>query len=74
MSEELKLSRITDFLTKCVSEMEADGYQTWEGDDGEVPDGIHPDDWGHNNAREMWFRFSDGETWVIKATKRRKEK
>lgn len=72
MSEKSDLSRITEFLTKCVAEMEADGYQTWEGDDGEVSEDAAPDDWGHNGPREMWFRFKDGETWIVKATKRRK--
>lgn len=49
-----------EFVLACINEMSADGFQTWEGNDGIVPDGITPDDYGYlPGERGMWLRFGD---------------
>ncbi len=65
--------KVANFIMRCMNEMEADGYQTWEGDDGDVPDDIAPDDWKHDGDKTIWINWGGQEYEVVIKKKRAKK-
>ncbi len=68
----MKMNRALDFIARCINEMEADGYQTWEHTNGEVPDGLTPDDHYFDNG-DLIIEFED-EWYRVKAIRMGRDK
>lgn len=41
-------TRAVEFLSGCVAQADADGYQQFEEEGNHVPDATTPDDWWHD--------------------------
>jgi hypothetical protein len=61
------MNRALEFVVRCLNETGADGYQTWEADDGNVPDGVTPDDFSYDGDT-LQLVFGD-EVWEAKFRK-----
>ena len=58
-------NKVADFIMRCMNEMEADGYQTWEGDGGDVPEDATPDSWTHDGKSTIWIMWGSQQYEVV---------
>ena len=62
-----KTNRALDFVVRCINELNAEGFQTWEDIDGQVPEGDAPDTYFYDE-NTLTVRFGND---VYKATFRK---
>jgi hypothetical protein len=63
-----------NFLTTCIGECEADGYQQIDNvNDVRNPHSdqiVTPDEWFHDGGRTLWLKFGP-DTFKVKVSKKR---
>jgi hypothetical protein len=50
---------VLDFLIQCITTNEADAYQQFENEHGDIPDSATPDSWDHDDKSEIRIRKGD---------------